>query len=226
MFDIVKFGAYIAKLRKAADMTQSELADKISVTRQAISKYERGDSFPDISILLRLSEVFGISVDNLINAGEPTQTEAEILLYKSTTNAVSPEEIVNIAPFVKPSVLDHLSEKLKGQGIDLSHLAALSEYMNSKSFNELLKNSNFETIDEELLRRLMPVLSDETRFRIFENILEGRLDWHYIEILLPFAEYLFSYFEMAVLDGALPNEALKVLRKTMWSIYNNRKKQK
>lgn len=226
MFDILKFGAYIAKLRKAADMTQSELADKINLTRQAISKYERGDSFPDISILLKLSEVFGISVDNLVNAGEPTETEAEILLYKSTGNVISADEIVNIAPFVKPSVLDHLTDKLKGQGIDLTHLAALSEYMNSKSFNELMESSNFETLDEEFLRRLMPVLSDESKFSIFEKILDGELDWHYIKILLPFADYLYNYFEMAVLEGVLPWEALTLIKEAMASVYKKRSNQK
>ncbi len=46
MFDTRKFGAFLARLRKNADMTQSELADKLNLTRQAISKYERGDSFP------------------------------------------------------------------------------------------------------------------------------------------------------------------------------------
>ena len=48
MFDIKKFGAYTSKLRKKADMTQSELAERLNLTRQAISKYECGDSFPDI----------------------------------------------------------------------------------------------------------------------------------------------------------------------------------
>jgi len=45
MFDINKFGRYLSRLRKNADMTQSELADELNLTRQAISKYENGVSF-------------------------------------------------------------------------------------------------------------------------------------------------------------------------------------
>ena len=44
MFDTKKFGGYLARLRKRADMTQSEVADRLNVTRQAISKYEIGGS--------------------------------------------------------------------------------------------------------------------------------------------------------------------------------------
>ena len=41
----MKFGGMIARLRKRADMTQSELGDLLGVTRQAVSKYEVGDSY-------------------------------------------------------------------------------------------------------------------------------------------------------------------------------------
>lgn len=220
MFDVLKFGSHIVKLRKAADMTQSELADKINLTRQAVSKYERGDSFPDISILLLIAEAFGTSIDKLISAGEPTKTEAEILLYKSTSDFASTDEILNIAPFIKPSVLLQVTEKLKKQGIDITHLVALSEYMNTKNITELLENINIETFDEELLRRLIPVLDDESKLTVFERIIEGQLDWHYIKILLPFAEYLISEVEAAVIEGALPWEALGVMRNALWEEKN------
>ena len=49
VFDINKFRLTLAKLRKDHDMTQFELADKLNLTRQAISRYENGDSFPDIA---------------------------------------------------------------------------------------------------------------------------------------------------------------------------------
>ena len=56
MFDITKFGGYLSRLRKNADMTQSELADKLNVTHQAVSRYEKGHCFPDVSILVLLAE--------------------------------------------------------------------------------------------------------------------------------------------------------------------------
>lgn len=81
LFDVRKFGAYLARLRKSRDMTQSELSDILNVSRQAISKYENGDSFPDISILLLLSQTFDITLDSLINACEPTNNQAVVLTH-------------------------------------------------------------------------------------------------------------------------------------------------
>lgn len=44
LFDIVKFGKALSRLRKQADMTQNEVADRLNLSRQAVSKYERGVS--------------------------------------------------------------------------------------------------------------------------------------------------------------------------------------
>ena len=62
-------GTYISRLRKEKDWTQLELADRLSVTPQAVSRWEKGDSFPDIAVLAQLGRTFGISVDDLLNGG-------------------------------------------------------------------------------------------------------------------------------------------------------------
>jgi transcriptional regulator with XRE-family HTH domain len=51
----------------------------LNVTRQAISKYERGDSFPDISVLILLAGIFGVTMDELIKSGDPSHGEVRIL---------------------------------------------------------------------------------------------------------------------------------------------------
>lgn len=109
MFDTKKFGAYISKLRKNEDMTQSELGDRLNLTRQAISKYEVGDSFPDISILILIADLFKVTLDELINSGEPTKGEAAVLGSFAKGNNDLPDheisDIINLAPLLKPSVL-------------------------------------------------------------------------------------------------------------------------
>ena len=57
----------LAKLRKLHDMTQEELAEKINVSRQSIAKWESGDSVPDLEKCKLLSEIFGVSLDDLAN---------------------------------------------------------------------------------------------------------------------------------------------------------------
>ena len=71
MFDIKKFGEYIAAKRKAAGMKQSDLAEKVNLTRQSISKYETGECFPDILIVIKIADIFGITLDELIKSGVP-----------------------------------------------------------------------------------------------------------------------------------------------------------
>ena len=59
-------GMMISTLRKEKGMTQLELAEKMGVTDKAVSKWERDLSFPDISSIPKLAEIFEVSVDELI----------------------------------------------------------------------------------------------------------------------------------------------------------------
>lgn len=61
-----KLGNFISKLRKEKGLTQQELAAKLNLTDKAISKWERGLSCPDISLLVPLSELLGVSVNELL----------------------------------------------------------------------------------------------------------------------------------------------------------------
>ena len=59
--DNQKFGKFIKELRKKSNMTQKELGEKLNVTDKAVSKWERGLSFPDITIINDLAKVFNIT---------------------------------------------------------------------------------------------------------------------------------------------------------------------
>ena len=61
-----QLGANIAMFRKQAGLTQAELAEKINYSDKAVSKWERGESIPDITTLVALADEFGISLDALL----------------------------------------------------------------------------------------------------------------------------------------------------------------
>jgi len=219
MFDIKKFGAYISRLRKKADMTQSELAEQLNLTRQAISKYECGDSFPDISILIEIADVFGITLDELIGSGNPSKREAAILEgaakgqeLNSSFDKQCISDIVNIAPLLKPSLLDKMAIGLASHGIDISSIVTLAEYINDDTVVKLLENATYDTINEDLLERLIPFLDGNSISIIFQKILDGELDYRLIKIMLPHAEYIYPQVEAAVLYGGLNKKALEILR--------------
>lgn len=66
--DSIKIGAYLQELRKYYKITQEDLANRLSVSRQAISKWETGASIPDIELLMKLSEIYGVTINDILNA--------------------------------------------------------------------------------------------------------------------------------------------------------------
>ena len=70
----IKIGRFIAERRKKANLTQMQLADKLGITDKAISKWERGITMPDTSIMLELCELLDISVNELLS-GEKMDME-------------------------------------------------------------------------------------------------------------------------------------------------------
>ena len=81
-----KIGKFILEQRKKLNLTQSELAEKLSVTSQAISKWERGRGLPDIEMLNGLAKIFNVEIDDILNGEEKTDTENDISKSSITKN--------------------------------------------------------------------------------------------------------------------------------------------
>lgn len=63
----MKFGEKITKLKKLKKMSQVELAEKTNISRDAISKYERGDVLPSVEYAKRIAQALGVSLDYLVS---------------------------------------------------------------------------------------------------------------------------------------------------------------
>ena len=72
--DQIRIGKFIAECRKQKNLTQVQLAEKLSVTDKAVSKWERGIAMPDTSIMLELCDILSISVNELLS-GEKIDME-------------------------------------------------------------------------------------------------------------------------------------------------------
>ncbi len=62
----ITIGKNITRLRKLSGMTQLELAEKLNYSDKSVSKWEQGNGIPDVRILVQLSELFNVSVDDLV----------------------------------------------------------------------------------------------------------------------------------------------------------------
>lgn len=77
----MNFAEKIVRLRKSLRMTQDDLANKVGVSRQAVYKWECGQSYPEALKLVALKELFGVSIDNLLD--DSYEVEVSVRLPKS-----------------------------------------------------------------------------------------------------------------------------------------------
>ncbi len=90
--DQVKIGKFIASRRKQKNLTQWQLADKLNITDKAISKWERGLSLPDSSIMLELCGILGITVNDLLSGEVITMDNYNKELEKNLMEMIQQKE--------------------------------------------------------------------------------------------------------------------------------------
>ena len=79
---MANFAKNIKSARLGAKLTQDELAENISVTRQAVSNWENGKTEPDIDTLTKLAEVTNVTVEELIYGINPNDEQRDVKTYK------------------------------------------------------------------------------------------------------------------------------------------------
>ena len=106
-------GEIIKNARKACGMTQAALAKKISVTPQAVSKWEKGINLPDVTLLGRLAEILSVE-PNLLYASLPKEKEANRGQgLKKTLTATRVVAVVLLALSVAQFFSEEINEKIE-----------------------------------------------------------------------------------------------------------------
>ena len=98
MIDNITVGKAIAKLRQGRGMTQQQLAAALNVSHQAVSKWENGAALPDVQTLMNLTQLFGVTVEQLLSGNVPEERDAAP--YRNPIE----EGIQNIGAFVNDLV--------------------------------------------------------------------------------------------------------------------------
>lgn len=90
MVNKIHFGKRIAAMRRKAGYSQADLAEKLGVTAQAVSKWECGSAVPDIDLLLELSHLYGVTINEMLEDSD--------LLYQLTGVKTGPSGIAYFVP--------------------------------------------------------------------------------------------------------------------------------
>ena len=81
-----KIGKFIAERRNEKGLTQAELGQRLNVSFQAVSKWERGESLPDTALLLDLADILNTSADQILTGGE------RVIPYRGTIHVANIKE--------------------------------------------------------------------------------------------------------------------------------------
>lgn len=74
----IEIAERLLKFRKQNNLSQEELAEKIGVSRQAVSKWERAEASPDTDNLIELAKLYGVTLDELLNGKNPDSDDTEV----------------------------------------------------------------------------------------------------------------------------------------------------
>ncbi|KZE69193.1 hypothetical protein AWM68_02690 [Fictibacillus phosphorivorans] len=165
-------GSYISKLRKEKDFTQVELAEQLNISHQAVSKWERGESLPDIGTLVSLAALFQTSVDVLLSGGSRTVSSNHVgqmvnqlathqlegaasLLNAGDTDVY---EFIAIAPLLKTGVIEEVIQHVNEERLNLEHVIQLAPFVNETLLGKLLTKLKIEECSWEQVESLAPFL--------------------------------------------------------------------
>lgn len=188
VFNMTKIGSNISRLRRENNLTQTELADLLGISFQAVSNWERGQSMPDIAKLGDLSQIFKVSIDEILENKKSAKIIEEIARDETPENlgaeelqelapimkpvqldetiAASPNlkisDLVPLAPFLSSGVLGAAARRAFESGGKLSEVAPLAPFLDESDLNELAENSMRDCADMSAVAPLLPFLGEET----------------------------------------------------------------
>lgn len=187
MFDFDGFGRRLQNLRMQKNMTQGDLADRIGVTAQAVSKWENDLSYPDITILPTLATIFNVEINYLFGI-EKKDVKADVKFPKTYDNMNLVHQYHNIACYSSKKVdsIDGSGVKFTdGSAAELSNklvvnagkgeikLLVLDEIDANIDFSKTSRNYEFDYLDsldiEVLSNKCEIVRSSDNKCRVHAN---------------------------------------------------------
>lgn len=209
-------GDRIAERRRALGLTQAALADALSLTHQAVSKWERGESLPDVALLMPLADLLQVSVDGLLRgpaerpapaerterwrwpfraspAGAPPADSPSEDVGDGHAAAAAPSlpppalpQILAMAPFLPCEALDRLVLGLGGEGVSWPEAAQLAPFLSRAALDHLICQLSPDSPSLEAMVELAPFVSQTALERLVAGVPDGRWSWDTVAQMAPF----------------------------------------
>lgn len=188
-FNMQEIGRKISALRKGKNMTQMDMADRLGISFQAVSNWERGLTMPDISKLPEIAELFGVTVDEIL--GDKTAANAVTdICGGSVPENLDGETLAAVAPILKPDQLKKTVDENK-KSVDLTSLTALAPYLDcDELYDMILSLTKDGGLSCSAIVLLAPYLDcDDVGKLVLKAIEEGERSAHQLIALAPYMDY-------------------------------------
>lgn len=73
--DTIKIGKFLAELRRERELTQEQLAERLGISNKTVSRWENGNYMPPVEMLMELSEIYGVSINELLSGRRLDESE-------------------------------------------------------------------------------------------------------------------------------------------------------
>lgn len=205
MLDNIEVGKIIAKLRQNKGMTQQQLAAALNVSHQAVSKWETGAALPDVQTLMALTNLFGITVEQLLNGEVPEDR-------LGPKPASFDESIQNIGNFFNNIVNDIFHPEKKApeagdgaqdaeaqpagdapeatddapeeEGFDVQRLVQMAPFMSKAAVDAILLE-NKAKLSAADIAQLAPFVSPDCLVKLIQNS-DSEINWDTLRRVAPF----------------------------------------
>ena len=127
--DQIKIGAFLRELRKEHDLSQEQLAERFNVSSRSVSRWENGNTMPDISIMIELADFYDIDIRDLLRGERKSENMEEDLK----------ETLVMVADYTEAEKAKILKKVyICGQGMLITSVASMIVYFLSYFFDEIV----------------------------------------------------------------------------------------
>ena len=185
MFDMQHAAKTISTLRKERNMTQMELADRLNISFQAVSNWERGQTMPDIAKLGELADIFGVTIDELLGNGKSAQVVEKLVREEPIEENISAEEFLDVAPLVKPKQAEKLWENVAAD-ISIKELVMAAPFLSESAIDSMAVQAIQRDKNVKHLVGLMPFMSRNAVDACMEFVLEEGLEIKNVAAAAPF----------------------------------------